>query len=320
MLNVKTAKTTPVASFENTLILENLAEKTEALTDIKQAVETTVEIQQQTVKAPIYVNMETTQNVSESAMPAVTANIKLHKESSLGSSNMVDEISQKEGYNRSQTPVEAPRPIEGATVYKWQISKVGMDILTQVEEMPQQLTINAAMDAANMAEIEGEVTETSQQNNSPKMTFAERVNQFVKAAQLGNQVQNSMRTLISEGGGQVRITLNPEELGEIEIELNIKDGLVQGKIASQNPDVIEQLARELHHLKQGLNESGFKLGEEGIAFMLQQDENGQQSQQDEGEDDTANSEVTESEAQSGEEAAVTAKTWKSPDKLIDVNV
>ena len=69
-------------------------------------------------------------------------------------------------------------------------------------------------------------------------------------------------------GGQVRMLLNPPELGEIRIDLTVKDGSVHGTIAASDGAVVSLLAQQVHVLKHGLDQAGLKLGEQGINLML----------------------------------------------------
>ncbi|MDD9911521.1 MAG: flagellar hook-length control protein FliK [Alphaproteobacteria bacterium] len=213
---------------------------------------------------------------------------------------------------------DAPAPIQGTTIYKWQTTKVGMDVVTQVQEIPSQLDgADIAMDMMDGADVDE--AEGMERPAAPRQTFAEKMASFARAANIGQQTAPAMKTLIEQGGGQVRLTLNPADLGEIEIDLKIRDGQVQGTIASQNPEVIEQLARELQQLKQGLTEAGYQLGEEGIAFLLQDNGDGQQGNQQDDGTDLAADEASDSSNEQGEEA-IAAEGWINPDQLVDVKV
>lgn len=99
-------------------------------------------------------------------------------------------------------------------------------------------------------------------------TLAERLHQ-AQQAQAVQQVQLAIQPLLNNGqGGSVRMTLNPPELGKIEVHLKIENGQVQGVIAAQEPGVVEHLARELPTLRQSLVDAGLKIGDQGLSLML----------------------------------------------------
>ena len=217
---------------------------------------------------------------------------------------------------------EAPVVDTGSrtTLYTWQISKTGIDIVAQVNEAPVSDVMEAELLQSlglehDVVEGEGQM----QANSSKPATFAERVAQFAKAANLGQQTGPVIKTLAEEGGGKVSLKLNPEELGEVEIELKIQDGRISGTIASARPEVVEQLARELHFLKQGLADAGFQLGEEGIAFQLQDDSSGGHGSEHEQDEAYADADVDS--AIPGEEGSTASQgRWVNPDQVLDVTV
>jgi flagellar hook-length control protein FliK len=99
-------------------------------------------------------------------------------------------------------------------------------------------------------------------------TLAERLHQ-AQQAQAVQQVQLAIQPLLNNGqGGSVRMTLNPPELGKIEVHLKLENGQVQGVIAAQEPGVVEHLARELPTLRQSLVDAGLKIGDQGLSLML----------------------------------------------------
>lgn len=130
------------------------------------------------------------------------------------------------------------------------------------------------------------------------------------------QLQMQIQQLAQQGGGNIKLQLNPEHLGEITIELDIKHGHVQGTIAASNPEVIEQLARELHILKQGFAEAGLQLTEQGVDIMWQQPDTAQ--------NDTADTATLNSQNNEGvmaEDNSVNlAGRWIASEQIIDVEV
>ncbi|MBI1308850.1 MAG: hypothetical protein GC129_03180 [Proteobacteria bacterium] len=143
-------------------------------------------------------------------------------------------------------------------------------------------------------------------------------------ARVAEQVAVQMKPLADAGGGTVRMTLNPPELGQVRIELSVRDGAVHGSISADSTVVVEQLARELHSLRHGLADAGMKLGEQGINLMLSN--NGHQ-QQGHGQGGNANPQGMagwrapgEDFTPAGVEAEVPAAAWVAPDRVLDMSV
>lgn len=129
------------------------------------------------------------------------------------------------------------------------------------------------------------------------------------------QIQVQVQQLAQQGGGNVKLQLNPEHLGEVTIELDIKNGHVQGTIAASNPEVVEQLARELHILKQGFAEAGLQLTDQGVDIMWQQPE----SVQDDNATVAGNSHDNGWNA-TDDNSVNLAGRWIAPEQIIDVEV
>lgn len=150
-------------------------------------------------------------------------------------------------------------------------------------------------------------------DTSRAANFADRVAELAARAAVAHQVKVHVRTLAGYGGGMVSVSLAPAELGQIRVNLKIEDTKVHGEIIVQRPEVMDQLARDLKVLQQGLADAGLTLDTQGLTFSLQDEGNqrggngsafAQSRDRDEG--------VTEADA-------VTA-TWSDPERLVDVNV
>lgn len=134
-------------------------------------------------------------------------------------------------------------------------------------------------------------------------------------AQVGEQVNVQVKNLAAKGGGHIRITLRPAELGQIDIQLKIADGKVHGTILSQNLEVIEQMARDLRSLQQGLLEAGLELDEKGIQFQVREDDSSHQQASNRSDGKSHDDEIIE--MLNDDEMAV---SWTDPDKIIDVSI
>ncbi len=158
-----------------------------------------------------------------------------------------------------------------------------------------------------------------QVNNQNRPAGTERLAQMARQADVAAQMQMQVRQLAKQGGGEVKMVLNPPELGELDLHIRVSDGRVSGVIASQNMDVLEQMARDLRYLQEAFAESGLEFSEEGLSFQLK--EEGSQSFSG-GENAFSGSEDGEAEdGESGEVLSAEAQDprWIDPDRLVDMD-
>lgn len=127
------------------------------------------------------------------------------------------------------------------------------------------------------------------------------------------QLENQFGMLIEDGGGSVKIKLNPEELGEVEIHLDIRRGEVSGRMLVQNAEVLEQLARDMHRLEQQLEAHGLKFAESGLELALKDDAQG------EGQDSGGKATSFTGTARANEEQEEPVR-WRKLDQLYDFEV
>ncbi len=216
--------------------------------------------------------------------------------------------------------MEAPK---GETYYKLQADKNGVETLEAVK--PVANAREAEPLAGQNSQPQGSIIQTAvpAHMTAAGAGYAERVEKIqamVEKAGVGKQVMVQMQPLLEQGGGTVRINLKPHELGQITVEMTVRDGQVHGSIAASDTAVVEQLARELHSLRHGLADAGLKLGEQGINLMLSngnsQDNQGQggregqhSSRGGQGQATTANGDL-----------ATGLAAWVAPDRVLDVNV
>ena len=216
--------------------------------------------------------------------------------------------------------IEAPK---GETYYKLQADKNGVETLEAVKPIAnaqerEPLAGQATQPQTNMTQVAQPAHMTA-----AGAGFAERVEKIqtmVEKAGVGRQVMVQMQPLLEEGGGTVRINLNPVELGKITVEMTVRDGQVHGAISASESVVVEQLARELHNLRHGLADAGLKLGEQGINLMLSNgDTNGHQGQGGQNGQPFAGSGRSGA-GDTGGELADSLAAWVAPDRVLDVNV
>lgn len=88
------------------------------------------------------------------------------------------------------------------------------------------------------------------------------------------------------GNGRFEIRLNPQELGGVDVTLDIqKDGKVRGHLVVERPETLELLQRDQRGLEKALQEAGLQSDKGSLQFSLRQD--GGQGAHQFAEDDTS---------------------------------
>ena len=62
--------------------------------------------------------------------------------------------------------------------------------------------------------------------------------------------------------------LHPEDLGTVEVKLQMQDGQVKATISADNPDTLALLKNDSHQLTQSLQSAGFNTDSNSLNFQL----------------------------------------------------
>lgn len=135
-------------------------------------------------------------------------------------------------------------------------------VSTEKETMPEQTAdqkqsmmnfnqessplINQTFDTGTVAA--GEVQQT-------EMPFTS----YVDTADIINQIGEYVKIHQSEGLSEMEISLNPESLGNIHLQVASREGVITATITTQNDEVREALMVQAMVLKEELNEQGLKV-------------------------------------------------------------
>lgn len=117
------------------------------------------------------------------------------------------------------------------------------DTMTQQQSSP---LINQMFDA-NTVET-GEVTETQMPYTS-----------YTETADIIDQIGEYVRIHRSEGMSEMEISLNPESLGNVHLQVASREGVITATITTQNETVRDALMVQAMVLKEELNEQGVKV-------------------------------------------------------------
>ncbi len=171
------------------------------------------------------------------------------------------------------------------------------------------LTINAAS-SQNMAMVAEENTQTTQniaitevkQASSTSNTSQAIVtgSEFLASAKAENSGKSNQTTLSDvykgmskeaveqvkvnitksavKGVDTIEVRLKPEELGHIEIKMQIKNGKLQAHIISSRPETMEALQRDAQVLEKAFNEAGFQTDSNSLSFSFRNEGNQAQEQ------------------------------------------
>lgn len=132
------------------------------------------------------------------------------------------------------------------------------------------------------------------------------------------QVDISIRQLAGQGGGELRIKLSPEELGRVDIRLEIHNSQVRGVILVERPEVMQDLARDLKHLQQALTASGLTVADNALSFQMQNQGGGDQGQEQNSSSNRGG--LTEVAGVDESGLPLPVGPWRDVTKLVDVNI
>ncbi|KAB3535881.1 hypothetical protein F8154_05020 [Alkaliphilus pronyensis] len=74
-----------------------------------------------------------------------------------------------------------------------------------------------------------------------------------------NQVINKVEFLVLNNKNQLKMQLTPEKLGTLTIKISVEDGVLTGKVFTENPQVKELIENNLNQLKINLGEKGISV-------------------------------------------------------------
>lgn len=86
------------------------------------------------------------------------------------------------------------------------------------------------------------------------------------AAQLTGRIEQA----VSEGQTTLTVRLDPEELGRVEVKLELQDGRVTASIAAERPATLDLLQRDARLLERAVQQSGLQLSDAGMQFSLRE--------------------------------------------------
>lgn len=92
------------------------------------------------------------------------------------------------------------------------------------------------------------------------------------------QVKVNITKSAVKGVDTIDVRLKPEDLGHIEIKMQIKDGKLQAHIISSRPETMDALQKEAQTLEKAFNDAGFQTDEGSLSFSFREDGQANQNQ------------------------------------------
>ena len=132
------------------------------------------------------------------------------------------------------------------------------------------------------------------------------------------QVKVNITKSAVKGVDTIDVRLKPEELGHIEIKMQIKNGKLQAHIISSRPETMEALQRDAQVLEKAFNDAGFQTDGNSLSFSYRNE--GNQAQEQSAQLRNFISEVFEQEAQSDVEMAEAANQNWSAERGLNIRV
>ncbi len=142
------------------------------------------------------------------------------------------------------------------------------------------LGVKAESPQANQTQILPQLIQQAQQ--PAPANFSEAAAQInltpAATAPAAEQVAFHIGKSAKSGTDRIRINLTPEDLGRVEIKLDMhKDGQIKAVIAADKPETMEWLMRDAKQLERALQDAGFKTDSNSLQFQQRDASAGQQN-------------------------------------------
>ena len=157
--------------------------------------------------------------------------------------------------------------------------------------MPQAAVVQAFAEAtaAPAAAASASVSDAAVVSAAPAGVGTVRQTQTLPGAEVKSPAEEALKGMSREvveqvkvnitksavkGVDKIDVTLKPEDLGHIEIKMQIsKDGKLQAHIISSRPETMEILQKDMQILQKAFADAGFQTDENSLSFSFQ--DNGQ---------------------------------------------
>lgn len=169
--------------------------------------------------------------------------------------------------NQAQAQAQAAKGVESAAL-KAGLARAAAQVAASAPQASGGVEgVNSAAQATNQPQQPSDVQRTTQPQAAQQSTPTRPVVQ---------QISVNITKAVADGLDRINIHLRPEELGRVEVKLEVgKNGKVNAQIIADRPETLELLRNESRNLEKALQEAGFDTGSGDLSFDLrQQEQNG----------------------------------------------
>lgn len=134
-----------------------------------------------------------------------------------------------------------------------------------------------AAGAAEASNATGQANAQAQQTgDAHRAAQAQAAKQPTPSRPIVQQISVNITKAIADGLDRINIQLRPEELGRVEVRLEVnKNGRVSAQVLVDRPETLELLRNDSRNLEKALQDAGFDTGAGDLSFDLrQQEQNG----------------------------------------------
>jgi flagellar hook-length control protein FliK len=94
-----------------------------------------------------------------------------------------------------------------------------------------------------------------------------------------DQIKVQLGKSLKDGSDTLSIQLHPDDLGRVDIKLQMQDGQVKATITADRPETLQLLKNDASVLQQSLNSAGLNTDSNSLNFQMREDLQQQQQQQ-----------------------------------------
>jgi flagellar hook-length control protein FliK len=86
------------------------------------------------------------------------------------------------------------------------------------------------------------------------------------------QIKVQIEQGLKQGGDTITVQLRPENLGRVEIKLEMQDGQVKATVTADRPETLQLLKNDAASLQQSLHNAGLDANAGSLSFQLRSDQ------------------------------------------------
>ena len=190
------------------------------------------------------------------------------------SSKFVADIADSSTTETADIKVEEFKPINQTAATENNISFNKAFVNTQATN--QQIHLEG-IDIAQTEQVEQ--TAEAKQDAKLASNFNQHLYKVAQEASSHMQVTAALKTFKDQNMQQLKVKLNPEELGAVTIDMEMIDGTARGVITVERPEVAQQLAQNLKDIFQNFKQAGINVEDIVVKVDDEKPQNGNQQQE-----------------------------------------